>query len=46
MNFKSIIQSKVTKNASWLIGGRVYNMVLNFIVGLLTARYLGPGIMG
>ena len=46
MNFKSIIQSKVTKNASWLIGGRVYNMVLNFIVGLLTARYLGPGNYG
>lgn len=46
MNIKQIIKSKVTRNAGWLIGGRVYNMLLNFIVGLLTARYLGPDNYG
>lgn len=46
MNVKQIIKSKVTRNAGWLIGGRVYNMLLNFIVGLLTARYLGPDNYG
>lgn len=42
MNFRKLMKSKVTRNAGWLIAGRVYNMVLNFIVGLMTARYLGP----
>ena len=39
-------ESKVAKNASWLIAGRVVQMVLSFFVGLLTARYLGPGNYG
>ena len=46
MNLHKILQSKVTKNAGWIIGGRIYHMLLAFIVGLLTARYLGPGNYG
>ena len=46
MNLHRILQSKVTKNAGWIIGGRIYHMLLAFIVGLLTARYLGPGNYG
>lgn len=46
MNFRNILKSKVTKNAGWIIGGRIYHMLLAFIVGLLTARYLGPGNYG
>lgn len=42
MAVKMIMKNKVTKNAIWLISGRVYNMVLNFVIGLMSARYLGP----
>lgn len=33
-------------NASWLMAGRVMHMVLSFLIGLLTARYLGPNNYG
>ena len=45
MNFK-ILKSKETKNAMWLIGGRVIQMVLSLFVGILSARYLGPSNYG
>lgn len=38
--------NKIIKNASWLICGRIIHMVLSFLIGLLTARYLGPGNYG
>lgn len=41
-----IIRSKETKNAIWIIGGRVIQMLISFFVGILTARYLGPGNYG
>ena len=40
------IKSKESRNALWLIGGKVAQMVLSLIVGILTARYLGPGNYG
>lgn len=43
---KKLLKSKVAKNASWLIAGRIVQMVLSFFVGLLTARYLGPSNYG
>lgn len=47
---KKIIQrfgnNKEAKNASWLIGGRIAQMVLSFFVSILTARYLGPSNYG
>lgn len=43
---KEIFKNKIVKNASWLIGGRVAQMLINLIVGLLTARYLGPSNYG
>lgn len=46
MKIQNILKSKVTKNAGWLIGGRVYHMLLAFVVGLITARYLGPSNYG
>lgn len=39
-------ESKETKNAIWIIGGRVVQMMLSFFVGILTARYLGPSNYG
>lgn len=46
MKMRDLLSSKVTRNASWIIAGRVYHMLLAFFVGLLTARYLGPGNFG
>lgn len=37
---------RVFKNASWLIGGNIAHKLLGFIVGVWTARYLGPGNYG
>lgn len=39
-------QSKEFINASWLIAGRVVQMVVSFVVSILTARYLGPSNYG
>lgn len=40
------LKNKVVKNAGWLVGGKIVNMVLAFFIGLLTARYLGPNNYG
>ncbi|MBQ3356274.1 MAG: flippase [Oscillospiraceae bacterium] len=46
MTIKSFLQNKVAQNAGWLIGGKIAQMAVNFVVGLLTARYLGPAGYG
>ncbi len=38
--------NKEAKNASWLVAGKIVQMVLQLLVGLLTARYLGPANYG
>lgn len=38
--------NKEVKNASWLIAGRVIQMILSFLISIFTARYLGPGNFG
>ncbi len=40
------IKKKEIKNAGWIIGERIVQMLLSFIVGILSARYLGPGNYG
>ena len=37
---------KIVKNASWLILCRVIQAVLSFVIGTLSARYLGPANYG
>lgn len=44
--FSRFINNKEVKNASWLIGGKVAQMLLSFVVSILTARYLGPSNYG
>lgn len=39
---KKVFKNKNVINAAWLISGRLLNKVVVFLVGLLTARYLGP----
>ncbi len=46
MKLKKIFKNKEINNASWLIGGRIIQMFLSLFVGILTARYLGPGNYG
>ena len=43
MIIKNLFKNKIAKNASWL---NIIHMILSFIVGLITARYLGPGNYG
>ena len=43
---KRLFQSRVFKNASWLIVGKVVQMLLSLVVGVLSARYLGPSGYG
>ena len=45
MNLR-FLKSKESKNAIWLISGRVAQMLLSLFVGVLSARYLGPSNYG
>ena len=38
--------NKVAKNASWIIVCRIVQSILNVVVGMVTARYLGPSNYG
>ena len=46
MRLQSVLNNRVAQNAGWIIGGRIYHMVLAVVVNLLTARYLGPSNFG
>ena len=37
---------KFISNIGWLMGGKIVNMILQFVVSLATARYLGPSNFG
>ena len=43
---KKILKNATMKNASWLIMGRIAQMAISLLVGILTARYLGPSGYG
>lgn len=40
------MKNKTVNNAGWIIFGKVAQGVINLLVGLLTARYLGPSNYG
>ena len=42
----NLLKNKTVQNASWLISGRIVHILLSFVIGLLTARYLGPNRYG
>lgn len=46
MIISKLFKIRTVQNAGWIIGGRLVNKVLVFFVGILTARYLGPGNYG
>ena len=39
-------KKRVIANMSWLMGGKILNLILSFFVSLATARYLGPSNFG
>lgn len=39
-------KSKNVRNSGWIIGQQVFQMLLQLVVGVLTARYLGPSNYG
>ena len=41
-----IFQSKIARNASWIIGAKIAQAILAFVVSSLTARFLGPANYG
>lgn len=40
------MQSKVFQNAKWIIGCKIIQSLLQMVVGMLSARYLGPSNYG
>lgn len=46
MNIKKFLKNKEVNNAGWLIGGKVLQMAISLVVGVITARYLGPSNYG
>lgn len=43
---KKLIQSKIAKNATWLVCGRIAQMGINFFVAIYVVRFLGPSKYG
>ncbi len=46
MKLSTILKRKMIKNAGYLIVGRFIQMLFGVVIGLLTARYLGPDNYG
>lgn len=42
----SIFKNKVVKNASWIIACRIAQSLISLIIGMISARYLGPSDYG
>ena len=43
---KKVLENKFTSNTLWLITDKIFQMLLGLIVGIWTARYLGPSNFG
>lgn len=43
---KRIIHSKNIRNSGWIIGEQVFQMLVSLVIGVLSARYLGPSNYG
>lgn len=46
MNFKRLLKNKEIFNAGWIVGEQIVQMLISLIVGVITARYLGPSNYG
>ena len=43
---KNMLATRMAKNTGWLIVAKIYQVVVNLAVSILTARYLGPANYG
>lgn len=43
---RKLMKNKVVSNASWIICCRIIQSILTLVVGMMTARYLGPSNYG
>lgn len=41
-----LLNNKIVKNASWIIGCKIAQSLIGLIISMLTARYLGPSNFG
>jgi len=46
MRLTNLLRNRTVKNAGWLIGEQIFQMVLTFVIGVISARYLGPANYG
>ena len=41
-----MIKNKVLKNAGWIVGCKIVQSLISLVIGMITARYLGPSNYG
>lgn len=41
-----VLKTSVFKNAGWIIGCKIVQSLINLVIGIITARYLGPSNYG
>lgn len=44
--FKNILGNKVVKNIQWIVIAKVMQAIINLVITMITARYLGPSNYG
>ena len=46
MNIRSILNNRVVRNANWMISEQIVQMIISFVISMITTRYLGPSNYG
>lgn len=46
MEKDKLAKNRFLQNTSWIVGANLVQMVLSFIIGMISARYLGPANFG
>ena len=41
-----LFKSKFIHNTGWIMFAQIYQMLLSLVIGVISARYLGPGPSG
>lgn len=46
MNLREMLTNRIFRNAGYLVGGRIIQMIFGAVISFMTARYLGPANYG